>query len=131
MAHRVLIVEDSQAQSALIASIVEQAGYKPIVYNDITTGIGQILTRETPDIVLLDLNLVTPQGVQMADGFQVCRQIKRQCPNVPVIIVTSEGEDEACEWAFLQGADAFFQKPFSPTELTKLILEQINRKATI
>ena len=43
---KVLIVEDSPSQAAIIASIVTQTGHSPAVYTDITSGIGQILLKE-------------------------------------------------------------------------------------
>lgn len=120
---KVLIVEDSPSQAAIIASIVVEAGYQPTIYTDITTGISQILLKEQPDLVLLDLMLLGPGGKPMADGFQICREIKRVMPSTPVVVVTAEEDDDACEWAILQGADAFLQKPFAPQDLTEVITD--------
>jgi CheY-like chemotaxis protein len=118
---RVLIVEDSAAQASVIASLVKTSGHTPVVYTSLPTGIAQILSKEEPDLVLLDLMLLDSHGKQVADGFQVCREVKRALPDTPVIIITAEGDDDACEWAILQGADAFLQKPFDPEELTDAI----------
>ncbi len=118
---KVLIVEDSPTQAAIIAELVNDMGHEPIVYTSLPTGISQILTKEIPDLVLLDLRLVDEMGHQFADGFQICREIKRVSPNVPVIIVTAEGDDEACQWAFLQGANAYIQKPFVADEFARVI----------
>jgi len=120
---KILIVEDSPSQSAIIASIVEQAGHQPVVYNQLPVGISQILDRESPDLVLLDLRLLDEDGKPAADGFQVCREIKSSPENPPVIVVTAETDDDAFEWALLQGADAFLQKPFAPEDLTQVIGE--------
>ncbi len=118
---KVLVVEDSPSQAAVIAEIVRQAGYQPVIYTTLPTGIAQILNKEHPDLVLLDLKLLDPHGKQMADGFQICREVKRSNPNVPVIVITAESDDDACEWALLQGADAYLQKPFDREELVTLI----------
>src|SRR5882672_5532494 len=116
MMTRVLIVEDSPSQSAIIADVVRQAGHQPVVYNTLPTGISQILLKEQPGLVLLDLRLMDEDGNQVADGFQICREIKKSPLHPPVVVITAEGEDEACEWALLQGADAFLQKPFASDE---------------
>jgi len=118
---KILIVEDSPTQAAAIAGLVQEVGYEPVVYTNLPMGISQILTKEQPDLVLLDLMLLDKEGKQIADGFQICREIKRSPVGVPVVVVTAEGDDDACEWAILQGADAFLQKPFVPADLTELI----------
>ena len=118
---KVLILEDSPSQAAVIASIVEETGNTPCVYTDLPTGISQILTKEQPSLVLLDLMLLGPDGKPIADGFQICREIKRARDPIPVVVVSAEGDDDACEWAILQGADAFLQKPFAPDDLKQVI----------
>ncbi len=118
---KVLIVEDSPTQSAIIASIVENAGHLPCVYNELPTGISQILIKEKPDLVLLDLMLLDANGKPMADGFQLCREIKRSPLQIPVIVVSAEGDEDACNWAILQGADAYLQKPFNPEDLLEVM----------
>lgn len=127
---RVLIVEDSATQAAVIAELVEGLGFCPIVYTELPVGITQILSKEKPNLVLLDLRLVDNSGKQFADGFHVCREIKRIDPSLPVIIVTSEGDDEACQWAFLQGANAYLQKPFVATEFAKVVEQVLGNVAT-
>ena len=123
---KVLIVEDSPSQAAIIAELVKQAGFQPAVYTELPTGITQILARELPILVLLDLRLLDAQGQLLADGFQLCREIKRSPNKVPVIVVSAEGDDDACEWAKLQGADAYIQKPFMVNDLTEVITQVLS-----
>ena len=118
---KILIVEDSPSQAAIIATVVKQAGHLAAVYSQLPMGITQILTMEKPDLVLLDLRLLDAEGRPMADGFQICREIKRSVPTLPVIVVSAEGDEDACEWAVLQGADAYLQKPFAVEDLTSLV----------
>ena len=118
---RVLIVEDSAAQAAVIAALVQQLGFTPVVYTELKAGIIEILLKEQPQLVLLDLMLLDAQGRQVADGFKICREIKRFRSDLPVVVVTAEGDDQACEWALLQGADAYLQKPFAPEDLTQVV----------
>ena len=119
---KVLIVEDSPTQAAIIADIVRGAGHEPVACGDLTKGIGQIIKPINPDLVLLDLVLLGPDGKAIADGFQICREIKRVSKNtIPVVIVSSKGDEESAEWAILQGADAFLQKPFAVDDLIAVI----------
>lgn len=120
---KILIVEDSPSQAAIIATVVKQAGHSPAVYSQLPAGITQIINLEQPDLVLLDLRLLDSEGRAMADGFQICREIKRSPRNIPVIVVSAEGDEDACEWAILQGADAYLQKPFAVEDLTSLMTQ--------
>lgn len=120
---KVLIVEDSPSQAAIIANVVKSSGHNPAVYSQLPMGISQIMQKEMPDLVLLDLRLLDPDGNPMADGFQLCREIKRTSAKTPVIVISAEGDEEACEWAMMQGADAFLQKPFVVEDLTRLMEE--------
>ena len=128
---KVLIIEDSPAQAAIIAEIVKHAGHEPLSSPNITNGVGQALKSLNPDIVLLDLVLLGPDGKPMADGYQMCREIKRSSDNkIGVIIVSSKGGDESAEWAVLQGADAFLEKPFAVEDLVSVmseVLENLKR----
>ena len=85
---------------------------------------------EKPDLVLLDLRLLDSDGRPAADGFQVCREIKRSELRPPVIVLTAEGDDDACEWAILQGADAFVQKPFAASDLTAVMASVLSDSKT-
>lgn len=118
---KVLVIEDSPSQAAVIADIVRQAGHTSVVYTELTVGISQILAKEQPNLVLLDLNLLNEEGEPVADGFQLCREIKRSPLKPAVIVVSAQGDDEACEWALLQGADGYLQKPFAAKDLTQVI----------
>ena len=120
-AAKILVIEDSPTQAAVIADIVRQAGHEPVVYNELTIGISQILAKEIPRIVLLDLKLLDREGNPAADGFQLCGEIKRSSLKPTVIVISAEGDDEACEWAILQGADGYLQKPFAAKDLLAAI----------
>ncbi len=127
---KILIIEDSRAQAAVLAGLVKQLGFEAVVYNEIKTGITQLLQREQPALVLLDLMLVDSEGNPVADGFKICREIKRHFAQIPVVVVTAEGEDDAYEWAVLQGADAFLQKPFVPDDLKQVIGEVLGSESS-
>jgi len=119
---KVLIVEDSASQAAIIAELVRGAGHDALICQDLTKGIAQILQSVSPDIVLVDLVLLGPDGKPVADGFQVCREIKRVSKGaIGVVVVSAQGDEDSAEWAMLQGADAFLQKPFVVTDLINVI----------
>lgn len=125
MAH-VLIVEDSPAQAAIIAEIVKEAGHDALVCREYTKGVSAMLQPATPDLVLLDLTLLGPDGKPIGDGFQICREIKRLTKNSVAVVVVSAKEDEtSAEWALMQGADAYLQKPFAVEDLVTVMREAL------
>lgn len=119
---KVLIVEDSASQAAIISELVRGAGHEAVVCQDLTKGIAQVVKAINPDIVLVDLVLLGPDGKPMADGFQICREVKRVSKGaIGVVVVSAQGDEESAEWAMLQGADAFLQKPFVVKDLISVI----------
>jgi len=117
----ILIVEDSPAQAALIADIVTAAGHTAHKCLDPGTPVEVLVSTLAPHIVLLDLILESSDGRSVTDGFRLCRDIKRTTPNIPVVILSARDDTIAPEWAALQGADAFLQKPFTYTDLLATI----------
>lgn len=70
----------------------------------------ELIEIESPDIVILDINLPD------MDGFQVIREIRR-FSQVPVIMLTVKGEDVDIARGLELGADDYMVKPFSHIEL--------------
>ena len=123
---KILIVEDSAAQAALMAEIVKEAGHEAVVCKDPSKGVVALLSVTNPDLVILDLVLVGPDGKPIGDGFQICREIKRATKNSVAVVIVSAKEDEAsAEWAIMQGADAFLQKPFVVEDLLAVMKEAL------
>ncbi|MBQ5948713.1 response regulator transcription factor [Massilia sp. ST3] len=72
----------------------------------------ELATRNTYDVVLLDLNLPD------IDGLEVCRAIKAKAPsNVPVLMLTARDAFEDKARGFRDGADDYLTKPFDLREL--------------
>jgi DNA-binding response OmpR family regulator len=109
---KVLIVDDSTAESRLMESVLQKAGYWPVSIND-PTRLEATLDAEHPGLILLDV--VMPQR----NGFQVCRELKNSeaYRGIPVVLVTSKNTPSDVFWGEQQGADWFVSKPFKPEDL--------------
>ncbi len=79
------------------------------------------LSIEQYDLVLLDL------GLPEMDGLELCRLIKKEYPNLPVIISTARSEVSDKVVAFDVGADDYIAKPYEPRELVARIQAIIKR----
>jgi two-component system, cell cycle response regulator DivK len=112
MTKRVLIVDDNEDNRQILIDLLSANGYEVI---EALNGLDAvtIATRETPDLVLMDIQL---PGI---DGHEATRRIKANpaLARTPVIAVTSyalAGDDRKAAEA---GCDAYVTKPFSPRAL--------------
>jgi DNA-binding response OmpR family regulator len=106
---KVLIVDDNEQITSILAEYAKKEGYFPIVATDGEEAL-QKFKNENPDILLLDVMM------PKIDGFSVCRQI-RKSSNVPIIMITARGEDFEKIMGLEIGADDYIVKPFSPGEV--------------
>ena len=104
-----LVIEDDKSVSQLIRLYLAEDGYRVVNAEDGLSGL-KMATEESPDIVLLDLNL---PGM---DGIDVCRNI-REKSDLPIIMVTARVEEDDRLDGLDMGADDYVSKPFSPREL--------------
>ena len=114
-----LIVEDDKAVLQLIRLYLAQAGYRILEAQDGVAGLRMAL-EESPDIVLLDLNLA---GM---DGIEVCKNVRSES-DVPIIMVTARVEEEDRLTGLDLGADDYVSKPFSPRELVARVNAVLRR----
>ncbi len=120
---KVLIVEDEEAISELLAMNVKLVGGEPIKAYRGKDGI-ELFIRELPDIVLLDLMLPD------IDGYEVCRRIRQVNDRVPVIFISARSEDFDKLVALELGADDYITKPFNP-RLLQAKLKNWQRRLSI
>lgn len=117
----VLVVEDEPAIADTILYALRTEGFAPVWR---TTGGEAIreLQRQPVALVVLDV------GLPDANGFDVCRQIRRTHA-VPVIFLTARSEEADRIVGLELGADDYLAKPFSPRELTARVRAVLRRSA--
>lgn len=116
---KILIADDDPDLLALIAFALTQAGYLVARAIDGPSAIRAFET-ETPDLVVLDINMPG------ASGFQVCEAIRVKS-RVPIMMLTVRGEEEDLVRALELGADDYLNKPFSPRTLLARIKALLRR----
>ena len=118
----VLIVEDEKNIVDILRFNLQREGYKTMEAYDGADGLEKARTGN-PDLILLDVML--PKMI----GFDVCKQLRSEGNNVPVIILTAR-EEEADKVLGLEiGADDYITKPFSMRELIARVGANIRRTA--
>lgn len=119
MTHRILVVDDEPAVTALLAYNLRKAHYEVLVAADGREAL-QLAREASPDLILLDLML--PE----VDGLDVCREL-RKTSSVPIIMITALGEETDRVVGLELGADDYVTKPFSVRELMARIKAVLRR----
>lgn len=110
----VLVVEHDLAVANVLATLLENSGYRPVLTADGTTALAQVRAGAV-DLVLLDRDL--PE----CSGLELCRQIwdaaRGAAVHLPVLTLTSATRPEDVCAGYAAGADDYVPKPFHPAEL--------------
>src|SRR6201994_3998121 len=116
---KMLVADDDRDLRELIGFTLTQAGYLVVKAADGAAALS-LFEGETPDLVVLDVNLPG------ASGFQVCEAIRKRS-RVPVMMLTVRGEEEDLVRALELGADDYLTKPFSPRTLLARVKALLRR----
>jgi DNA-binding response OmpR family regulator len=118
----VLVVDDEEIVRDVVVRYLERDGYRTL---EAATGgeALEILERETPSLVVLDVMLPGH------DGLEICRWIRARS-DLPVIMLTARGEEADRIVGLELGADDYVTKPFSPRELAVRVRNLLRRAST-
>ena len=118
-AGRILVVDDDPHALRYARDALTDAGYAPIVTGD-PDAVKDLIEANRPHLVLMDLMLPGPDGIELMQGILQMRDI-------PVIFLSAYGQDDFVARAFESGAADYVVKPFSPTELVARIRSALRR----
>ncbi|HMK88629.1 MAG TPA: sigma-54 dependent transcriptional regulator [Methylocystis sp.] len=114
----ILIVDDEKDIRDLVAGILSDEGHSARTAKDADEALAAVAARR-PNLVFLDIWL---QGSRL-DGLQVLETIRRQHPNLQVVMISGHGNIETAVTAIRMGAYDFIEKPFKADRLV-LIAER-------
>jgi two-component system, OmpR family, KDP operon response regulator KdpE len=106
---RVLIVDDEPPIRKLLRMGLTAQGYQVLEAPNAKTALE--LVAQNPDLVILDLGLPDVQG------FDLLRTIRARNEQVPIVVLSSRGDEAAKVTALDLGADDYVTKPFGTDEL--------------
>jgi len=107
---RLLVVEDEANLAEVVADNLVLEGYQVDVVGDGESALRRV-SEACPDLILLDVML---PGV---DGFTVCRTLREQGNDVPILFLTAKGSRDDRVHGLELGGDDYLGKPFDLTEL--------------
>ncbi len=112
MASDILIVDDETDIRELVAGILSDEGHGTRTASDADTALAEIEKRR-PSLVFLDIWL---QGSRL-DGLALLDEIKRDHPDLPVVMISGHGNIETAVSAIKRGAYDYIEKPFKSDRL--------------
>lgn len=116
----ILVVEDSPTQAVALASLLEEAGHVVLIAG---TGEAALDTLRKSHVQLVLTDIVMP-GI---DGYQLCRQVKTEWDDIPVVLLTSLTDPLAIVRGLESGADHYVTKPYDPVQLLARVAHVLGR----
>jgi two-component system response regulator MtrA len=118
----VLVVDDDPDVCDLVTFKLRKSGYEVRRATDGDEARSAV-AAELPDIVLLDVMMPGPTGLEVLEGWRS----EPGTANLPVILLTALAQESDVERGFALGADDYIVKPFSPRELARRVAAVVAR----
>ncbi|SHH17455.1 response regulator transcription factor [Tepidibacter thalassicus] len=119
MKYKILVLEDEKSIRTFIKIKLKALGYEIVEFENGDEALKKV--DKTIDIALLDVMLPD------IDGFEVCKMLRKEYPDIGIIMITAKGQENDKVKGFKCGADDYIVKPFSPKELGARIEALIRR----
>ncbi len=119
MKPRILIVEDEPAIADTIQYALETDGFSTVCLTS-AEGVKAFLSKESADLILLDI------GLPDMSGFDLCKEIRKTL-NIPILFLTARADEIDKVVGLEIGGDDYMTKPFSPRELSARVKAILRR----
>jgi DNA-binding response OmpR family regulator len=119
----ILLVDDDAALLEVVTIMLSQEGYRVVTATDGDEAL-EAMTRESPDLVILDIMM------PRMSGFEVCRKIRAES-EIPIVMLTAKSQSVDKVVGLELGADDYITKPFDTKELLariRAILRRLERQ---
>ena len=120
---RILVIEDEERVALPVKRGLEELGFMTTITSDGTTGMNMALSGSF-DLVITDILLPGTNGIEL------CKSIRRELPDIPIIMLTALGTTDEKVEGFDSGANDYLVKPFDFRELYVRVRELLKRSNT-
>ena len=117
---RILVVDDDAIVTKSCKCILEAEGFEVATVSSAENAL-QVIRQNDFDLLLIDVKM--PKH----DGLFLMREIKKNLPEIPIIVMSGYPTPKTVSEVFELGATQFIPKPFRPDELTQLIYQVIQK----
>ncbi|MDD5475794.1 MAG: response regulator [Syntrophales bacterium] len=123
MSFNILIVDDSNSMRTVIRKVIAMSGFDVDNCFEATNGIEAltVLSENWVDLVISDINMPEMNGIQLLEKMSDDEMFKM----IPVVMVTTEGNEERMREAFDRGARGYLRKPFLPEECRNMLYKVV------
>jgi CheY-like chemotaxis protein len=112
-AAKVMIVDDEPINIKVLRKYLAAEGYQHFTTTTDATETLELIDREKPDVILLDIMMPKISGLEILDEVRA----KEEYTDLPVIILTASTDQATKERALDLGATEFLTKPIDPTDV--------------
>jgi DNA-binding response OmpR family regulator len=119
---RLLLAEDDEGIREPLARALQREGHEVEAVADGTTA-ARLGSQQDYALLVLDI------GLPGLDGLDVCRQVRRERPGVPILLLTAQDGELDAVAGLDAGADDYVTKPFRLAELLARVRAQLRRSA--
>lgn len=116
MSHDILIVDDEADIRMLMSGVLRDEGYETRDAADSDSALAAIQARR-PSLVILDIWLHNSR----LDGLEILDQIRKDHPDLPVVMISGHGNIETAVTAIKKGAYEYIEKPFKADRLLLVV----------
>jgi two-component system chemotaxis response regulator CheY len=116
MSKKMLTVDDSPSVRKLVKFTLKAKGFQVSSAADGVEAL-ELIKQEDFDAIILDINMPRMNGLEFLKHIKA----NGQYSTIPVIMLTTEGQDDDKDKAIALGATAYMVKPFKPTQLLTLL----------
>jgi len=121
MSEKVLVVDDEPGMRSLLTRVMEKEGYSAASCADGNEAL-QAIAKEDWDLVIADIDM---PGM---DGIELLKHIRKDSPQVPVLMITAYATVETAVEAMKLGAHDYITKPFAMDELKIVVGKALERQ---
>lgn len=115
---KLIVADDSRMVRGIVMRIVEPLGYEVVAAGNGQEALNILENGEQNiNLVLLDWNMPVLNGIDVIKKMRADSRLR----NIPVLMVSTESEEDRIKQAMDAGAQGYLTKPFTPEQLTNAI----------
>ena len=117
MSKHILVVDESKTVRNLVAFILKSEGFKVTTAEDGLDGLEKLYSMQQVDLIISDVNM------PRMDGFTFIKSVREQdtYKDVPIIILSTEGQEKDIQTGMSFGANLYMVKPAQPEKMVRNI----------
>jgi len=123
MGKNILAVDDSSGVRKMVKFALKTKGHDVVTAVDGLEGLEKLMEGDY-ELIILDINM------PRLDGFGLLDKLKKipEKADIPILMLTTEGQEEDKDKALRMGANTYMVKPFKPTELISTVEKMLGNE---